>query len=549
MRDVIGDEVAAPPAPASPTSAAVAAPTLSRQVSRAMLWNAVLQPARILAGLASGIVLPTVLTMADFGTIALLSAMAATLGLVLDLGVERALVKFLPEIEARYGRDGVRRALWYAVAQKVAVLALAVALALLFRERFFAFWRSKVDQPQTLAFFEGHRWLFFVALLLLVIFGALFDIYMQALVSYFRQRAWNAIVLFYTVLRPLLLVGVVLLGWGVLGVVGAMVAVPLVVTLLAAWQAATVRRALAERPTQPAAGANLFPRFVRYSALSYWIQLTEYAYSLDFILLALPGAGVIAGFKVASSLVNNVLTALWSPLVGVQIPLFARLHARDDDRQLSEAYAVLSKFLVALLLPAAVGLTLLVGNLLASVWPKYAAYTPVARILTVGLFLDAAISVPLAVLMAYERYRPMLIARTAALVAVPLVLLVVPRTGAVGAALVMVGVRLATDGLAMALAARELPLRYPLAFAGRVALATAAMALVVAPVALLLLAPPAGLAAGPRAGYLLANLALGGAGAAIFVAAFRLTGGLDPADRRRIGELRLPGARHVLRFI
>ena len=96
------------------------APTLSRQVSRAMLWNAVLQPARLVAGLASGIILPNVLTKSAYGTIALLGAMAATLGLVLDLGVERALVKFLPEIEARYGREGVRRALWYAVWQKLA---------------------------------------------------------------------------------------------------------------------------------------------------------------------------------------------------------------------------------------------------------------------------------------------------------------------------------------------------------------------------------------------------------------------------------------------
>ena len=106
-----------------------------------------------------------------------------------------------------------------------------------------------------------------------------------------------------------------------------MVAVPVVVTLLAAWQAATVRRALAPEPTQPAAGARLLRRFAGYSALSYWIQLTEYAYSLDFVLLALPGAGVVAGFKVANALVGNVLTALWSPLVGVQIPLFANFSA------------------------------------------------------------------------------------------------------------------------------------------------------------------------------------------------------------------------------
>ena len=93
------------------------------------------------------------------------------------------------------------------------------------------------------------------------------------------------------------------------------------------------------------------------------------------------------------------------------------------------------------MLPAAVGLTLLVYNLiLALLGPKYVDATGAARILAMTLFLDAAISVPLAILMAYEHYRPMLIARTCALFALPLVFFVVPRFGIVGAALVMGGV-------------------------------------------------------------------------------------------------------------
>lgn len=276
--------------------------------------------------------------------------------------------------------------------------------------------------------------------------------------------------------------------------------------------------------------------------------MTELAYSVEFVLLVLSGASTVAGFKFAFSIVSQILTALWSPLVGVQIPLFARLHARGDDRQLGEAYAILSKFLAALMIPAAVGLALLAGNLIAVLAPKYAGFGPVGAIIAVFLCLDAAISVPLAILMAYERYPPLLIARTSALLAIPLLLLVAPRYGPVGAALVMGGGRLACDGLAMALALRQLPLRYPWRFAGRVLGASAAMAAVVAPLAFLALDPAADPSRAARSLYLAGNLALGGLGAAVFLGAFRLTGGLDPVDRRRIRDLRLPVASLLLRF-
>lgn len=513
-----------------------------------MLWNAVLQPLRLIAGLISGIVVVNVLSKEGYGAIALLSAMASTLGLVVDFGVERSLVKFIPEIESRYGYRGVRRVLRLVVIQKLAILAVILVVALVFRDFFFGFWRGRVNEPATLALLDTRRWYFFAALMLLVIFGALFDVYMQALVSYFRQRAWNVIVLLVTVAKPLLLALVALAGWGVSGVVAITVAIPIVATVLAAWQAAGLREPVTEHAGPTREARPIARRFLSYSALSYWIQLTEYAYSLEFVLLVLPSAAEAAGFKTAYALVYQVLTGLWSPLTGVQIPLFARLHVRDNQRQLAEAYALLSKFLAALMIPAAIGLALLAGNLLAILWPRYVEYATVARVLTVALCVDAAISVPLAILMAYERFGPMLLARTFALLAIPLLFYIAPRYGATAAAAVMGGTRLATDGLAMAFAIRRFPLRYPVAFASRVLLASSIMGAVIAPVALLLLAPTAGIGAATRAAYLAGNLGLGLAGAAIYLLAFRMFGGIDRGDRERILALRIPFATRVVRL-
>ena len=523
-----------------------------------MLWNAAWQFAKLLAGIVSALTIPNLLTKEDYGTISRLGALATTFGLIADFGVERGLTKFLPEIEARYGRDGVRRTLLIVLAQKLAVVVVIVALCLLFRNQLFAYWESGLTgevAERTRATLQTHRGYFFWALMALIFLGAIYDVFIQALTAYFKQRASGAIAFVAQILSPLLRLVVVLIGWGILGLVGVMVTIPLVATVMAAWQTTTMRRELAVRPTLDAAGARIPQRLVTYSSLSYWQQITEYFYSVDFVLIALPGVGAVASFKYAHSLINQILSALWSPLAGIQIPLFTRLHGRDDTRQLREAYSILSKFLAAVMIPAALGLAFLARNLIVVLSAKYVDAATVASVLAIFLFLDAAISVPLAILMAYERYRPMLIARTCALIALPLVYFIVPRYGILGAALVMGGVRLFCDGLAMGFALRHFELRYPLRFVGRVGLAALAMVLVIAPLALGPLRTPLPWEVGANLGrldqalYGLGNAALGAVGALVYLGVFKLTGGIDPDDRRRIIELRVPLASKILRFL
>jgi O-antigen/teichoic acid export membrane protein len=537
------------------TPNAPAKATLSGQVSRAMLWNAIWQAARLVAGFVSAIVVANLLSKDGYGTVARIGALAGTFGLIADFGVERSLAKFLPEIEARYGGGGVRRTLQIVIAQKLVMVALIVVGCLVFNQRLFAYWQSNIKDEAISATLVQYRWVFFWALMALVFLGAVYDVFMQTLTAYFKQRASGVISFVVQILSPLLRLVVVVIGWGILGFVGVLVTIPLVATALAAWQTTRVRHELAAHPTLDSSYARLPRRVVAYSSLSYWQQLTQYHYSLDLVLLAIPGAATAASFKFAYSLITQILGALWSPLAGIQIPLFARLHGRGDERQLSEAYAILSKFLLAVMLPAAIGLSLLSYNLIAVLGAKYVDAAWVARILALALFLDAAISVPLAILMAYERYRPMLIARTCALIAFPLVYFVVPRFGIIGAALVMGGTRLFCDGLAMAFALQHFPLRYPVRFLGRVALASLAMAVVIAPLALSVLRPPlpwdlaSGLSRADQVLYGLGNAVLGGVGALVYLGVFRLAGGIDEADRRRIAELRLPLAGKLLRFL
>jgi hypothetical protein len=68
---------------------------------------------------------------------------------------------------------------------------------------------------------EERRHLFVGAVVLLVVWGALHDVFMQSLNAFFRRREWNAITLVGNLLQPVLVASAVLLGYGVRGVSSA----------------------------------------------------------------------------------------------------------------------------------------------------------------------------------------------------------------------------------------------------------------------------------------------------------------------------------------
>ena len=65
--------------------------------------------ARFVVGLAASVLLFRALTLAEYGVLTLLTGLAATIGLYSDLGIERSLPRFIPEIERQGGRAGVAR--------------------------------------------------------------------------------------------------------------------------------------------------------------------------------------------------------------------------------------------------------------------------------------------------------------------------------------------------------------------------------------------------------------------------------------------------------
>lgn len=112
--------------------------TLSERVTSAMFWNSVLLPVKTVLAFGSSVVVVRSLSQTDYAIFGLVIAMLTTLGTYSDLGIENSLQKFLPEVERRFGRDGIVRFMAALLAFKFALLALVFV-------GMYAYWNEAVS--------------------------------------------------------------------------------------------------------------------------------------------------------------------------------------------------------------------------------------------------------------------------------------------------------------------------------------------------------------------------------------------------------------------
>ena len=557
---------------------------VAQRAGRGVFWNAVFLPLKMLLGLVASVVVVRLLRIEGYPVLLALTALLSTLGTVSDLGVERALPRYIPEVEMRSGRAGLSRFLRRVVALRGLTLLPFVLLLILVPGPFLAqlHLAPAGGGGDGLPAETGPVLLGMLALMLVL--GAISDLSIQVLFAYFRQRLTNMLDVVNAVVMPALRVGFVLAAGTAVSarVLGALLALLLgtlfavILSVGAMVRALRQEQALAIRTASDAQLARLPPkrtfwrRFGTYSGIMYLLNFSVYLYSQPFAVVVIPllladslqAKLAIAGLGVAYSQVQRLLAALMTPMVGVQTPLFARLHAENRLDGLRTAYTMLSKALILGLVPAGVGMMVLGRNVIILLLLQSGGdavvtvntlppITLALAVLVVGLFGESLISIALTVLLVFERYGPVLASRAAALVSVPLLVLLVPPYGMVGAAVAMAVAGVLARVVALVDGQRALGLRFPWAFLGRVALASGVMGLVVLPLALLMPATP--LIGTGRWGllafWLIVNGMLVVLGMALFYGVFRLTGGLDAADKERFAALRLPFVGRVLRWL
>jgi hypothetical protein len=331
-----------------------------------------------------------------------------------------------------------------------------------------------------------------------------------------------------------------------------MVAAPAIATALAGWQLLRHQResaALWAALPQPADDRRLLPPgFVRYCGVSFLMTATDFLAGQGFAVF-FAGSLIDAAILTAGvSIVRMVLGYLYTPMVGVQVPLFARVRAGEGGTLLG-AYQSLIRLQVLLLIPGGVGLLLLARPIFAILTPDYVAAAPLVWVLVPCLFLESLLTTAHNALIVYERLRVIVISRLLTLISVPLVVLLSSTLGVVGAALAFGLARVLAGMWATGSGYRLLGLRWPWRFTLRVVVASAAMAALVGPVSAFLFRPDEGARGLARLGMLPPLLLIAGLGGVVFLATLRLIGGIDPQDRRQLEQMKLPLKKWLLRVV
>ncbi|MEI7771336.1 MAG: hypothetical protein WCI67_15205, partial [Chloroflexales bacterium] len=294
---------------------------LAAQVSRAVVWNTLFVPLRLVAEVLSTLVKLNLLSQAGYGLLALISGANNGLGTAIDLGTQRALPKYIPELSRSGGPRAVLRLLTAVFAAQMAVLlVVGGGLASWLRGPYLGTLREKIladpklgalDQLQLLGLLDGYGWLVIAASIALLFLGVCYDIFMAYLNSFFKQRAWNSIALAAGLLPQLLSVAAILLlpdQWDILGVLGATVLAPTLAVALAGWQVLRLWSELDVGAGDPGPLLPALPRgFVRYTAVSFLMTATDFVASAGFAIYLAGDIGDVAVLTAGAALAKMAL--------------------------------------------------------------------------------------------------------------------------------------------------------------------------------------------------------------------------------------------------
>ncbi len=562
-------------------------PSLGRRAGWALFWNVAFLPLKAGLSLFVALVIVKQFNNNAYVNLATIVAFQATMGMFIDLGIERALPRFVGQIEKQLGRGALRRFLTTITIIKLALLAILICGMTMLAD-------SLVNWFNLGA--QGRLYLGLVAVLLVL--GGMYDICTQVLYSFFKQKVTNLLDIVVTVLNPLLTLALIIWPFQlqVYGVMLALLVTTIISVGIAAWQAFLASReatevaqrereltkvALAETPDplhslndlletsgqEPLDRSDPIPdphpaklgkpqtiwqRFTRYAALMYFFNISALFYDAAFAILVFTFYNqllTVTLIKLSYSFIKQLLKNLLAPFAGVQTPLFSSIHAEGNREQLQAAYSSISKLQTFILVPSALGAMLLSKDLVQLLFlqqGKDANLTPynlnlaiwVTILTIIFTFSEALISLPMVVLQVYEKYRLVVLSRTLPLLGGALLLMAgFLRWNVLIAVCIMGSMSVGSRVIALVALRNSLGLRFPLPFFWKVMRASLAFALPLLPAILFL----------PVSWPLTLTVAF--LGVIIFVVVFRFLGGFDPEDKNRLVNMRLPFRKYIIRWL
>ena len=519
-------------------------PTLSERVAGAIFWNTVAFPVKAAIKFLAGLVILWTLGREEYGLFQATSgAFVAALWTYTGLGISASILKFVPEVMGRQGREGVARFLRQLFGLRLILLLVVVLLLNLWSDALVRLFNLGTLGPFLLR-----------AASAIVLMRAATDTCARALTAYFKQKTTNTLDIVSALVQPLLVVLLVPAGWGLgLGIRGAVYALLVGSALDLLLALFAVRRALGRLPRHEGESkplGRLWQRFASNAVINFVMELSINITSPDFValvLLWLARPGDLADIEAGWNQVIVLLGYLVLPLNGIYVPMFSEIFAKRDDHKLQPAYATLTRALLLATVPAGIGFVTLAPQLftLLQLAGKYPQAVASAQVLTLFLFAESIVVVPHVILLVYERYRIVMASRLLAVLSAPLLAWVVVAGSPVTAALAIGLLRFGSRLMLTPYASRQFGLQFPWQFAGRLLLPSLAFAVVLT---LLRSTLPV-----VETNAVWTNLLHLGAlvviGVAIFAAGFKALGGLHRDDRQRLATLRIPFRGLILRYL
>lgn len=439
---------------------------IAERVARNASYSLAANVVAFAAGAASSVLLARLLGPAGFGTYALVLMAGGILGMLVTLGLPHAATKYVSEFEGRGERQTAGRLL-AALARVELALALAGGTAAFLA----APWLERAFGA------PGFAGAFRIAAAGLPL-AALAGLLLAGLQGFQDYRRTALISLAGTLFLFCSTVGLLLAGAGVAGAVGALAATGALTAALAWW---ALRRHGVRLPREGSLSRGARVKLRRYvPAVSAVLLLDAVVWQRSevFFLGLFRTPSEVAWYALAFGVAATVMRLLPRSLSFVLPPVASGLYGADDRAGLRALFGDGSRYLLVLAAPLIAGGALLAEPLLTTVYGE--PYAPAARALPLVLLaagFGAVGSVTAAIQTGVERQDLVLKVAVVATVAnVALDLALIPRWGVVGAALANGAAQIGAVVAGIALTARLLETRFPLADCARIVAAAGAVA-------------------------------------------------------------------------
>jgi len=403
---------------------------LGERAAGAMYWNLLGKFALMVLRFLESIVLVRLLGEDDFGAFSQAVNLNAIVVLVAALGLENALLRFLPAAVMAQGAAGERRLVVRALFLRAVVSAVVAALV----------WWQAPWLAGRLLHDSARAGLIKLVAVLLISMGFQ-NLFARVMVTRYEQKYSNLIQAGFTALYLLAAAAAVKLGGGISGVLWCQIA------FNSALLAMFFRRWRRELPSPAGEKKNVAPvswrQLFQFSGYTYVYNLLNFVFQkgMDVLLLGLllTDLAPVTWYVLAYNFVFYSVSFFSNAFAeGVPLAIVSEVAAQDDLPKLRRVYAISIEYLYLFVIPIMIGGLLLGSRLLHLFYPEGPAdgATVPMLVLLVCYSLAKIGSINVNFLMGLNRERILVVIRVAfGALNLLLDLLLIPRYQALGAAM------------------------------------------------------------------------------------------------------------------